>query len=185
MRVSVSAHFEPVPAGTLCSSCATPTSAGVIFRMRTGSSEDQEGPFCLICLLNSTHTLVLEPPEERARTPVGGVKKRSQAQEQKIAADLGGRAQPNSGALAHAKGDVRKKGHFRVEAKYTSAKSYAVHREDLDKIRSEALYPEKPAFVVDFLNKTGSSEDSWVLIPYDDWLEYTNAATDNKRSPKR
>jgi len=109
------------------------------------------------------------------------MQKRSQAQEQTIARDIGGRTQPGSGNQSHAKGDVRFKGKHRVEAKFTYGKSYRVDLSDLQKIRSEVVYPEKPAFIVDFIDKmTGVAQDQWALIPYADWLEYVNASSNNR-----
>lgn len=65
-------------------------------------------------------------------------KKISAKQEQRMARDLGGRVQPASGAMPHAKGDVRKMGVVRAEAKYTSKSTYSLKLEELDKIVAEA-----------------------------------------------
>jgi hypothetical protein len=92
--------------------------------------------------------------------------------ERQIGKDIGGRAQPASGALPGMKGDARARGRHRVESKTTKNISYAVSRRDLNKIRSECTGAEKPAFVVEFVNpKTLREEDKWVLIPYEDWHE--------------
>ena len=48
-------------------------------------------------------------------------KKISAKQERRMAEDLGGRVQPASGAMKHAKGDVRVMGVVRAEAKFTTA----------------------------------------------------------------
>jgi len=65
-------------------------------------------------------------------------KRVSRKQEERMAEDLGGRAQPASGALPGAKGDVRKFGVVRAEAKYTAKSSYILKLSDLDKIIGEA-----------------------------------------------
>lgn len=109
-----------------------------------------------------------QPPSKKDR-------RLSRKQEHRIAEDIGGRRQPGSGSQDHAKGDVRKKGAFRIEAKYTRAKQFTLKREELDKISGECGHGEKPAFQVDFLNNvTGRVEDSWVVIPYEDWKENLN-----------
>jgi len=92
--------------------------------------------------------------------------------EKQIGKDIGGRAQPASGALPGMKGDARARGRHRVESKTTKSLSFSVDRRDLNKIRSECTGQEKPAFVVEFVNpQTLREEDKWVLIPYEDWYE--------------
>lgn len=100
------------------------------------------------------------------------MRRRALKSEMQIAEDIGGRTQPNSGAVAGYKGDVRKRGQHRIEAKTTRTKSYHVTRKELNKIRSECTFGEKPAFVIVFVNPaTLREEDKWVLQPYGDWHE--------------
>lgn len=65
-------------------------------------------------------------------------KRISAKQEKRLAQDLGGKTQPASGALKHAKGDVRAVGEVRAEAKYTSKSSYQLKLAELEKIVGEA-----------------------------------------------
>lgn len=99
------------------------------------------------------------------------IKRLSRRQELGLAEDTDSRAQKGSGALPWAKGDVRKKGIFRAECKFTRAKSYTVTRETLEKIRSECDFGETPLLDIQFLDKHGASDDRWVMVPYDVWLE--------------
>lgn len=64
-------------------------------------------------------------------------KEKSQRSETKAAKLFGGRTQLASGALRHAKGDV-KTPDFLIEDKVTDKKSYSVTRKVWDKIRKEA-----------------------------------------------
>lgn len=106
------------------------------------------------------------------------IKRASAAQELEIANGLeGGRRQPASGALLGHKGDVRVRDKFRIEAKFTTSKSYNVKRADLLKIRSECDGFERPVFVVDFKDQNFRTEDRWVLIPYQDWEKLTDATS--------
>lgn len=67
-------------------------------------------------------------------------RKRSRAQEEKIAQEMRGRVQPGSGNQPLAKGDVaRTKYEFRVEAKTTSKQSYRLDKSTIEKIHKEAL----------------------------------------------
>jgi hypothetical protein len=65
-------------------------------------------------------------------------KRISNKQERRMAKDLGGRVQPASGAMKNAKGDVRKLGVVRGEAKYTSKESFILKKSELEKIVNEA-----------------------------------------------
>lgn len=65
--------------------------------------------------------------------------RRSRRQERLIAKDIGGKEQPASGASWSAKGDVRKTGDLRIEAKYTDKDFFSLKLADVLKIRNEAL----------------------------------------------
>lgn len=84
--------------------------------------------------------------------PTKAVKRKSQRRERALAEALGGRRQPASGALPHAKGDVRKRGEWRIDDKMTKQKSFPLSKELFAKVRSECTYPEKPAMVIAFLD---------------------------------
>lgn len=140
------------------------------------------------CRQESPETLTVElleaPPQK------GGVsrerKRRANKQERDLANTIGGKQQKGSGSQLHAKGDVRKKGVFRVECKSTTAQSFSMKREILDKISSECLGMERPALDVLFLNdKTLREEDRWVAIPFLHFEEYVDYVTSkNQRSAK-
>jgi hypothetical protein len=98
------------------------------------------------------------------------IKRLSRRQELGLADDTDSRVQKGSGSMPWAKGDVRKRGVFRAECKFTRAKSYSVTRVTLDKIRSECETGETPLLDLQFLDQFGASADRWVMIPYDVWL---------------
>ncbi len=67
-------------------------------------------------------------------------KKMSQAQEQKVAKDIGGRTVAGSGAgRTSGGGDVRKRAELRVECKVTEKDYFVLQFSDLDKIRRQAI----------------------------------------------
>lgn len=119
------------------------------------------------------HLLLSTPEIKPGRVPPSKrIKKRARREEELIAEQVGGKRQKGSGALPWAKGDVRKKGHLRIESKTCKVKQYTVTRHELDKIRGECGMNEKPAFVITFIHpQTLRQEDKWVLIPYEDWNE--------------
>lgn len=106
-------------------------------------------------------------------------KRISQAQEVDLAEELGGRVQKASGALAGSKGDVRVKGKYRIEAKFTKAGSYKLELDDLYKIMSECGAGEKAVFVIDFCEKTGKLKDRFAVATWEDFKELTNAPSNS------
>lgn len=78
------------------------------------------------------------------------------------------------------KGDVRKKGVFRAECKFTKAKSFTVKREELNKIFGESSFGETPVMDITFTDEHGRTEDRWVLVPYSTFTEAFNAAGKNQ-----
>jgi hypothetical protein len=94
-------------------------------------------------------------------------------QEDKVAAAIGGRRQPASGAIEGMEGDVRKIGVVRVECKWTHAASYKLDLSTLTKIEREAGRNEVPALVLSFRDKrTSFTIREYAVIPYEDWLKY-------------
>lgn len=92
-------------------------------------------------------------------------KKISGKQEQRMAKDLGGRVQPASGAMKHAKSDVRAMGVVRGEAKYTTADSYVLKQEELEKIVREAGL-EKAVLQLCFVDKrTNRPLQTFAIFP--------------------
>jgi Holliday junction resolvase len=81
-----------------------------------------------------------------------------------VAARLGGRTTPASGALGE-KGDVRVAGVIRIECKTTSAKSFSITRDMIDRISDAAVASgEVPAIVVEFL-QDGMPAMSVAVVP--------------------
>jgi hypothetical protein len=166
-----------------CAVCAESTYLTRLLVEVPGHTPVYTDPFCSWCLVDSgkpivMHLYVDENEVGTKRSPK--LRKSSMRQERQIAEMIGGRTQPASGALASAKGDVRKRGVLRGELKQTSAKSFSLKRDDLDKIRSECVGREKPFFSIRFTHPvTLTTEDEWVCIPIEDWVE--NAPTDDRR----
>jgi len=145
-----------------------------------GNASDKVGPIELGQPLEAILELEEVP---KGGPPTRRMQKHVRDSERQIGQDIGGRAQPASGALPGMKGDARARGRHRVESKTTKSLSYSVDRRDLNKIRSECVGQEKPAFVVEFVNpQTLREEDKWVLIPYEDWYEAHVNQGSRKRS---
>lgn len=90
---------------------------------------------------------------------------RSRKQEGELAQKLGAKKVPASGSL-DTKGDVRKKGVFRLEAKTTGAKSFSLTLEMVRKIEEAALASgELPAICVEFLGPGGKPIASVAVLP--------------------
>lgn len=105
------------------------------------------------------------------RPSAKAIRRRSRRQEQELAEGTGARVQKGSGSIRHLKGDVRFKGKFRAECKQTRLKSFSVTRAILDKIRSECSFDEVPVLDVEFLSPVGKTEERFIVIPYNVWLE--------------
>lgn len=98
--------------------------------------------------------------------------RRSQLQERRVAKDLKGRVQPASGAMSHAKGDVRTVGELRAECKTTSARSYSLKLSEWQKIRSEATRGnlEVAAMQIEFQGTPGMNT-KLAVIDWDHFLQ--------------
>ncbi len=90
---------------------------------------------------------------------------RSPKQEAERAAQLGGKTTKGSGN-GFEKGDVRFKDVVRLEQKTTTAKSFRVTRDMLDKIETEAVScGEMPVFEIEFLSEKGQVEGKLYVVP--------------------
>jgi hypothetical protein len=171
---------------TRCSHCGNPM---VCMRLdlflpeHLGRSE----PFCVQCVekageLRSEVALTeFGPAKLPYRTRLRRQKRLSQQQEVDIAEELGARVQKSSGALSGSKGDVRRKGVVRVEAKYTEADSYRLELGELEKIGAECHGRERPVLVLDFKEKgTGKLRDRFAVVRFQDAKEMFNAAGQNR-----
>lgn len=90
---------------------------------------------------------------------------RAPKQEKTVATRLGGRTVRGSGS-GNEKGDVRVSGVVRVECKTTTAGSFRVTTEMLDKLR-KAIHGtgEVPCMVVEFLQPDGTVSGSVAVLP--------------------
>ena len=100
--------------------------------------------------------------------------KRSRLQEKRLASDIDGRVQKGSGAgpSLSQKGDARKVGDVRAEAKTTRAKSYSLKLADWRKIQAQALQGglEEPVMQIQFEGQTGVNTKLAVI----DWHRYVD-----------
>lgn len=146
-----------------------------------GNAFEQSPWFCKFCyptFEQSASFDIEQVPIDTSGPPDRRTKRTSRRRELEIADRIGGRRQPGSGNQPFTKGDVRKKGVFRVEAKECFGLEFGVHRRDLlDKIRSECSKGEQPAVVVTFRDRGTHQElESWAIIPFELWETYANAA---------
>ena len=170
----------------------TPLGTHVIsFKVETEKAIDICGPYCFTCMAIANpaspfQMVVMEDeekaPEEESAGPSRKLRKRSRKQELDMAEELGGVAQRGSGSMSGAKGDVRLHGKYRIEAKLTQNKSYPLKLETLNKIESECSDFERPALVVEFIERsTHRRRACWAVIPYDDLAEtIRDASTDHR-----
>lgn len=106
-------------------------------------------------------------------------KKLSRLQEEEIMTGIGGHRQAGSGSRPGYKSDGRLYNRVRMEAKYTTSKSYKLNHADLNKIRGECQGTEKPVLILDFKDPfTGRTTDRWAIIEYSEWEKYINAMQD-------
>lgn len=86
-------------------------------------------------------------------------KRISKRQEEKTAADLGGRTQANSGATRMGGGgDVRVTGKLRIECKFTESPTFVLKLAELEKLRKQAnSAAEIPVFQFEFKTRGGGS----------------------------
>lgn len=105
--------------------------------------------------------------------------RRSQRQEARAAASLGGRVQPGSGAMPFAKGDVRVVGQVRAECKTTSAQSYGLKLAEWRKIQSEAIQGggEMPVMQIEFQGTFGM-HTKLAVISWESFLEMREKASE-------
>lgn len=92
-------------------------------------------------------------------------RKKSIAQENRIAGSVGGRRQKASGALPGAKGDVRGV-ELLAECKRTDKKSISITIEYLQKITQEASFYNKiPCVAIEIESPPKFVNKDWILLP--------------------
>lgn len=107
------------------------------------------------------------------------IQRRSKLQEKRIAKDVGGRVQAGSGSSWRAKGDVRKMGDLRIEAKYTEKPTYVLKHADLEKLRLEAIEGglEIPVMQVEFVG--GGTSYKLAIFDLQLFLDWYQKSHDN------
>ncbi len=102
----------------------------------------------------------------RVNDPLSKSHRRAPKQERELAKRGRGRLVPGSGSGAE-KGDIKKYQEvFRVEAKTTKHKSFAVTRDMVRKIEEVALsHGELPAIIVEFIDETGKPQMEVAVVP--------------------
>jgi len=177
MRVSV----IPETQHGVCEGCHLP-GAVTTFTITVGTGTESSPPLCAGCLRAKGEVTVdvdQPVPDTRPGPPDHRVKRTSRRNEQDIAVRIGGRRQPGSGAIPGFKGDVRVRGHLRVELKDSFSKQFILTTAVLDKIRGECDRAERPALIVSFRDRhTHELRESWALIPVEHWEELLNASND-------
>jgi len=119
------------------------------------------------------------PPNKLQKHSAKRIKQISRKQEENLAQSLGGERHYGSGNKAGYAGDVRIRGRFRVECKFTSKMSRALTRSEIGKLRSECGLGEAPMINIQFRNPTTLAvEEDWVCVPRSEW-EKLNASTDS------
>ena len=186
MRVSLSLEAHEGE----CSRCEGRGPTILHFAVTTEEAVGDLPPVCLACATKGGEisvwlTALTEKPSKRKAFK--RAKKTSLKQEVEVCELLGARTQPGSGNQAGAKGDGRRKGELRIEAKFTKANSYSLKLEELDKLMGEATHGELPVFVIDYLEPgTSKLRDRYAVLPFSDAQELIelrrekNAATKHR-----
>lgn len=171
--------------GKACDNCQSSGWPAVEFSFFIeGYAATTRGPICLKCMgkevMGEFEIAELAPPPTQKRALRRG-KRASLKQEVEVAEELGARVQKASGAMVGYKGDGRKKGVVRFEAKYTEAESYRLELGDLYKIASECHGREQPLLVLDFADKhTGRLKGRFAVVPFDLAKEMFNGPLHNR-----
>jgi hypothetical protein len=186
MRVSLSVSAYQ---GT-CSKC-TEYAPVIPFMIVVDDHAGTAEPLCQKCLFDIEGCASVIPMEPLAPGPAPrrkALKKNrrlSLAQEREVCEELGARTQPGSGNQSGAKGDGRKKGELRIEAKFTTANSFPLQLEDLAKIAGECGPGEKPVLVIDYQEPgTRRLRDRFGVIHFHDLKELLDDASQH-RGPQR
>lgn len=107
-------------------------------------------------------------------------KRRAPQQEKELAKVLGAKQTSGSGNQTE-KGDLRKRGAFRLEAKCTRQKSFSLTREMWEKLEDAASLnrqPEIPVMHVEFLDEHGVREKGLYVLREADLEELLRGQTD-------
>jgi len=158
-----------------CSRCEAEGQVILHFAVTTDEEVGDLPALCVACAIKGGEiTTYLAPLNEKPsrRKAFKKAKKTSLKQEVEVCELLGARTQPGSGNQAGAKGDGRRKGELRIEAKFTKAASYSLKLEELGKLMGEATHGELPVFVIDYLDPgTSKLRDRYAVLPFADAQE--------------
>lgn len=159
-----------------CPNCSRDNEALFSICVTKGTTVESTDGYCLGCLTQCEVPLIIMEQEATTGRPLSAkaIRRRSQRQERELAEATGARQQKASGSLPWAKGDVRLRGSFLAECKFTRAKSYSMKLQDLNKIRGECSSDEVPVLDVTFTDNNGRRDDRWVAMPYEVWLKLFN-----------
>lgn len=167
----------------VCDNCKQPRAETFGITVQLPSMHTQSDPLCYDCLREPLSQVLVFDPNIKAVAgpPSKAIRRTSKKREIQHAKDIGGRRQPASGALPHAKGDFRKKGEWRGEDKVTTKNGFTITRELFAKIRSECAYGEKPVITLGFVNPhTHLEEENLAIIDLQTWKDLVNAARSDK-----
>jgi hypothetical protein len=174
----------------ICSKCKAEGVWVLGFMLLVDGHYGDAEPLCSTCLMNCDGQKTNVPMHELAPGPAPRKKalrsnqRSSLRQELDIQEEWGARRQPGSGNQAGTKGDNRKKGELRIEAKFTQAESFSLKLDELYKIAGEATHGELAVLFIDFLTQgTGKLKDRFAVLHSND-LKELYAASQNRRSER-
>lgn len=176
MRISVMPEWQY---NTRCPGCNIVRSV-IKFTVLTPEGADTTEARCEDCLrtVGEVTVHIEKPPMDTKGPPSKRVKKASQRNERFIADSIGGRTQPGSGNQLGYKGDVRKRGQFRVEAKDSYSDQFILKLSTLHKISAECGIQEKPALIVTFVERhTHRTRERWAVVPFGQWEDMANGTS--------
>jgi hypothetical protein len=165
--------------GIRCGTCGSAEDALII------STSSGQIVLCNKCL--SRGASVFLAIEEQEDSPIQqkqkkSILRKSQAYEDQIAKDVGGRRQPASGGtrLAGYKGDVRAAGEYLIEHKFTESKvAYNLKFETLETVRRQAeMGGEEPVVCLTFRGH----DRTYAIVNYSTFIE---KMVNNEEKPKR
>lgn len=105
------------------------------------------------------------PLLKKSRKSISQSHTRAPKQERELADRIGGKRVKGSGA-GFEKGDVRLSRALKIECKCTKHKSYALHRDIVEKIIDEAMPAgEFPAMHIEYLNDQGQVDLECAVVP--------------------
>ena len=164
----------PDPLTLACGQCGRMKVANVVATVNGVSTTI--GKMCGHCNYSKNELVgelqLPDPPPEKAVAPDRRLRRRADRQARDSAQETGALVHKASGALPYLKSDIRKKGVFRAEQKFTqNRKHFLLKREYLDKIRAETTHREEiPVLEILFVEPvTLKAQETWAVIPWEDF----------------